>query len=43
LPCPCYFWFKPSLVKIHWRILILVFDPVILTLKINRVPDSRKD
>ena len=42
----------PSLVKIHWRMLILVFtrmlygkhlNPWPLTLKINRVPDSPKD
>ena len=46
--------YVPSLVKIHWRILILVFIRMLcgknltqwtwpLTLKINRVPDSRKD
>jgi hypothetical protein len=45
--------YVPSLVKIHWRILILVFTrmlcgknltrwPWSLTLKINRIPDSRK-
>jgi hypothetical protein len=42
----------PSLVKIHWRMLILVFTRMLrgknltqwlLTLKINRVPDSLKD
>jgi hypothetical protein len=44
----------PSLVKIHWRMLILVFTRMLcsknltlwhwpLTLKINRVPDSPKD
>ena len=41
-----------SLVKIHWRMLILVFTKILwgknltpwpLTLKINRVPDSPKD
>jgi hypothetical protein len=46
--------YVPSLVKIHWRILILVFTRMLrsknltrwhwpLTLKINRVPDSPKD
>ena len=45
--------YVPSLVKIHWRILILVFTRMLrsknltrwhwpLTLKINRVPDSPK-
>jgi hypothetical protein len=44
--------YVPSLVKIHWRMLILVFTRMLcgknltlwpLTLKINRVPDSPKD
>jgi hypothetical protein len=46
--------YVPSLVKIHWRMLILVFTrmlrginltqwPWALTLKINRVPDFLKD
>jgi hypothetical protein len=44
--------YVPSLVKIHWRMLILVFTRMLrsknmtpwpLTLKINRVPDSHKD
>ena len=44
--------YVPSLVKIHWRMLILVFTRMLrgknltpwpLTLKINRVPDSSKD
>ena len=46
--------YVPSLVKIHWRMLILVFTKMLrsknltqwhwpLTLKINRVPDSLKD
>jgi hypothetical protein len=46
--------YVPSLVKIHWKMLILVFTrmfhgkkftqwPWPLTLKINRVPDSPKD
>jgi hypothetical protein len=43
---------SPSLVKIHWRMLILVFTRMLcgknlthwpLTLKINKVPDSPKD
>jgi hypothetical protein len=56
-----FFWIKmwrtkyvSSLVKIHWRMLILVFTRMLhyknltqwhwpLTLKINRVPDSPKD
>ena len=46
------FKYVPSLVKIHWRMLILVFTRMLrsknltpwpLTLKINRVPDSHKD
>ena len=48
------YMYVPSLVKIHCRILILVFTrmlcekkltqwPWSLTLKTNRVPDSRKD
>jgi hypothetical protein len=46
--------YVPSLVKIHWRMLILVFTRMLrsknltrwlwpMTLKINRVPDSPKD
>ena len=44
--------YVPSLVKIHWKMLILVFTRMLcgknltpwpLTLKINRVPDSHKD
>jgi hypothetical protein len=44
--------YVPSLVKIHWRMLILVFTRMLrgknlipwpLTLKINRVPDSPQD
>jgi hypothetical protein len=44
--------YVPSLVKIHWRMLILECSqgccvvkiwPLTLTLKINRVPDSPKD
>jgi hypothetical protein len=46
--------YVPSLVKIHWRMLILVFTRMLrsknltrwlwpMTLKINRVPDTPKD
>jgi hypothetical protein len=44
--------YVPSLVKIHWRMLILVFTRMLrskdidlrpITLKINRVPDYPKD
>jgi hypothetical protein len=44
--------YVPCMVKIHWRMLILVFTSMLcgkhltpwpLTLKINRVPDSPKD
>ena len=44
--------YLPSLVKIHWRMLIEVFTAMLhgtnvtpwpLTLKINRIPDSSKD
>ena len=51
---PLWTMYVPSLVKIHWRMLILVFTRMLrgknltwwhwpLTLKINRVPDTHKD